>query len=398
MNVTIYPSHPSGTVAAPPSKSMTHRLLISTGLARGESTVRGVALSGDVAATVDCLRALGAKVALENGAAFVRGVDPARAESAVLACRESGSTLRFFVPLCALSGREMTLTGAESLFRRPMDVYEKIFRERGLPFSPDARRLTLRGPLPPGEFRLAGDVSSQFVSGLLFALPLLSGDSVISLLPPVESRAYIDLTLSALAAFGVRAFWRDELTLSVPGSQRFQARDVTVEGDWSAAANFLALGARVTGLDPESLQSDRISEAYFAALDAGRAVLDISGCPDLGPVLMVYAAARSGCVLTGTRRLAFKESDRGSAMASELGKCGVTVTVGENEIAVSGSLTAPGEPLCGHGDHRVVMALAVLCAITGGTVCGTEAVNKSFPDFFERLRALGVGMEFREQP
>ena len=393
MTVTIYPSQPFGSVAAPPSKSMAHRLLLCAGLAEGESVVRGVAPSEDVLATIDCLRVLGASVALDGGTATVRGCDPFRAGGGVLPCRESGSTLRFFAPICALSGRKTALEGTETLLKRPLSEYETLFRERGLLFERGARRLTLQGPLPPGRYELAGNVSSQFVSGLLFALPLLPGDSMICLRPPVESRAYIDMTLAALRAFGVRSEWRDTLTLEIPGGQRYKACSADVEGDWSNAAFFLALGVTVTGLDGASLQSDRACVDAFAALDAGCAALDLSGCPDLGPVLMAYAAARSGGVFTGTRRLALKESDRGAAMAAELRKFGVTVSAEDNRMTVSGGARAPAEALCGHNDHRVVMALAVLCTRTGGTITGAEAVKKSFPDFFERLAALGVRIE-----
>lgn len=393
MTVTIFPSRPDGAVKAPPGKSMAHRLLICAGLARGESTVRGVAPSDDVLATIGCLRAIGASADVDGDTARVRGADPRRSAPEVLNCRESGSTLRFFAPLCALSGRETVLEGAERLFRRPLEPYGTLFKERGLRFEKTGRRLTLRGPLEPGSFELPGDVSSQFVSGLVFALPLLEGDSVIRLRPPVESRAYIDMTVSALASFGVTASWSGELELCVPGGQEYLPRDVSVEGDWSNAAFFLAMGADVTGLDPESLQGDRVCAEHFAALDRGPAEIDLSGCPDLGPVLMAYAAMRSGGVFTGTRRLALKESNRGAAMAEELGKFGVDVSVEENRITVSGGVKTPSETLRGHNDHRIVMALSVLCARTGGAIEGAEAVNKSFPDFFERLKDLNVRLE-----
>lgn len=394
MTVTIFPSNPVGSVAAPPSKSMAHRLLLCAGLARGESMVRGIAPSEDVLATIDCLRALGALIELCGDTARVRGCDPAKAESAVLQCRESGSTLRFFAPICALSGRKMTLEGAESLLRRPLNVYETLFRERGLPFEGGADRLTLCGPLPPGAYELPGDVSSQFVSGLLFALPRLRGDSVIRLRPPVESRGYIDMTMAALRDFGVETRWLDRETIAVPGRQAYAFRsDVTVEGDWSNAAPFLALGVPVTGLDPHSLQGDRVCAAYFDALRRGAAMLDLSDCPDLGPVLFAFAAAHRGGTFTGTRRLRMKESDRGWAMYEELQKFGVPVRVGENEITVGCVLRAPSELLSGHNDHRIVMALAVLCTRTGGTIAGAEAVRKSFPDFFERLKDLRIEME-----
>ena len=396
MNVTIFPSDPAGTVAAPPSKSMAHRLLICAGQTIGETTVRGAALSEDVSATVDCLRALHVDCAYRNGDVTVTGYTPhCGEEGAVLPCRESAGTLRFFLPMC-LSGPPVTFTGSERLLARPLGPYEDVCRKQGILFVKDARSLRVQGKLSPGEFRLPGDVSSQFVSGLLFALPMLRGDSLIRLRPPVESRSYIDMTIAALHTFGVETRWLDRETIAVPGRQYYHWRsEVTVEGDWSNAAPFLALGVPVTGLDPDSLQGDRVCTAYFDALRQGPATLDLADCPDLGPLLFAFAAAHRGGSFTGTRRLRFKESDRGWAMQEELRKFGVEMRIEANAITVGHGLRAPAEALDGHGDHRVVMALAMLCAKTGGTITGAEAVSKSFPDFFERLETLGVKLERR---
>ena len=395
MTVTVTPSAPAGSVPAPPSKSMAHRALICAALAGGGSAVRGVAASQDVLATLDCLRALGAEFSFENGdVTFRRAADVfAPPAGAALPCRECGSTLRFFVPLCLLSGGEATLTGSGTLISRPLGAYADICERQGLLFEKQEYSLRVRGPLRAGDFSLPGDVSSQFVSGLLFALPLPEGDSIIKLRPPVESRAYIDMTLEALEYFGVTARWRDETAIFVPGGQVYRAREMSVEGDWSNAAPFLALGAEVTGLKTDSTQGDKICADYFKALDGGAAELDISGCPDLGPVLMAYAALRFGCVLTGTRRLKLKESDRGEAMRAELSKFGARVELGENRIAVGCGLSAPSGVLDGHNDHRIVMALGVLCARVGGTIAGAEAVDKSFPDFFELLKSINVGVK-----
>ena len=281
MTVTIIPSQPAGAVAAPPSKSMAHRALLCAGLAGGESRVRGIAPSQDVLATVDCLRALGAEVAMDGGTAAVRGTDPAGAPGAVLPCRESGSTLRFFAPICALSAQPMTLTGAPSLLRRPLGVYETLFRERGLPFAVTETALSLRGALTPGAYALPGDVSSQFVSGLLFALPLLAGDSELTLTGQVESRPYIDMTLALMERHGVTAQWRDNIVV-VP-DDAYVSAPLEPEGDWSAAAFWLALQAllpqaRITlhGLRPDSVQGDRriltiLEQNHSAAGNGGRA-------------------------------------------------------------------------------------------------------------------------------
>ena len=393
MRAVFSPSDPRGNVAAPPSKSMAHRLLICAGLADGVSRIEGIEPSEDVSATIDCLSALGATVEVSNGAATVRGTDPKKAKSAIFPCRESGSTLRFFLPLSLLAGEKMILTGSRALLARPLSVYEKLAGEKGFLLEKEENAVRVAGKLTPGDYELPGDVSSQFVSGLLFALPLLRGDSTIRLLPPVESRSYLDLTVSALADFGVTVVWTDETTILVPGGQRYRAHDASVEGDWSNAAPFLSLGVGVTGLREDSLQGDRRISGFFAALDRGSAEIDLSDCPDLAPVLFAYAALRHGGRFTGTRRLAIKESDRGEAMKAELAKCGVAASVGENEITVGRGARPPRESLCGHNDHRIVMADAVLLSNLGGALEGIEAVGKSYPGFFRDLKKCNVKVE-----
>ena len=393
MRAVFTPSTPSGMIKAPPSKSMAHRLLIAAGLSNGVSRVTGIAPSEDVTATVDCLRLLGAGITLANGAATVCGTDPKKSSGATLPCRESGSTLRFFLPLCLLSGGTATLTGSAKLLSRPLSVYETLAKEKGFALAGTETAVRVSGRLTAGEYAIPGDVSSQFVSGLLFALPLLDGDSVIRLLPPVESRSYIDLTLAALAEYGVRAAWTDETTLAVKGGQTYFPHDAAVEGDWSNAAPFLSLGVPVTGLDEGSLQGDRRVAGFLSELDRGCAEIDLSDAPDLAPVLFAHAALRHGGKFTGTRRLAIKESDRGRAMKTELAKCGVAVGIRENEITVGRGAKKPTETLFGHNDHRIVMAAAVLLSHLGGTVEGIEAVAKSFPDFFKQLQSVNIKVE-----
>ncbi len=390
------PSVARGRVAAPPSKSMAHRLLLCAGLSGGPCTVTGVAPSEDVLATLDCLSAMGVTWEWSGDAITLRGGDVFSAPKGEVCCRESGSTLRFFVPLFLLGKQKVTLTGAPRLMERPLEPYQNLCRERTLLCYPEGDKLYLRGPLQPGLYQLPGDVSSQFISGLLFALPLLEAGSVISLTPPVSSRAYIEMTRAAQALFGVESVWTDEHTLRVFGGQRYQPRDCTVEGDWSNAAfleGFDLLGGQVSveNLIENSLQGDKIYHQYYKMLQEGTPVLDIDQCPDLGPVLMALAAAKGGATLTGTRRLALKESDRGAAMAEELAKLGVCCRVEENAITISGGqLRAPQEPLDGHNDHRVVMALSLLLSKVGGSIRGAQAVSKSFPDFFARIASLGV--------
>ena len=236
MRVTIEKSTPQGVVVAPPSKSMAHRMLICAGLAEGRSVVHGIAPSQDVLATLDCLRALGAVAVYEGDTVTVDGIGiPARA-SGPLHCRESGSTLRFFLPLCLFGEDEKHLYGSETLLKRPLDIYRDICQSRQLFFENDGKRVAVRGQLTAGEYTVPGNISSQFITGLLLALPLLDKDSTLHILPPIESLSYIDMTLEALRTFGVDVRWAGETTLLVKGGQRFEPREVRVEGDYSNAA------------------------------------------------------------------------------------------------------------------------------------------------------------------
>lgn len=403
MRVKIKPSRATGSIKAPPSKSMAHRLLISAAMCDGVSQVHGISSCEDVLATLDCLSALGIKTEQNGDTVTVYGKNPREATPTdALRCRESGSTLRFMIPIAMLSGKTTVFYGAESLMRRPMSVYEQLFSELSLTYISDGKSIVVRGPLAGGEYNVVGNVSSQFISGLLFALPSAEGDSRIHIAPPIESRSYIELTLSALRKFGIVATWEDDYTLYVPGKQKFTPGEVTVEGDYSGAAFPDALSlfggeVSVEGLDPESIQGDRAYKRYYEMLACGIPTLHIGDCPDLGPILFAVAAAKFGGIFDGTRRLKIKESDRAAAMANELSKFGTAVKVHEDTVVVYPTdFHAPKEMLYGHNDHRIVMALAVLLTVTGGEIDGAEAVAKSYPNFFEDLRALGIEVECYE--
>ena len=397
MRVTFSPSRAVGRVDAPPSKSMAHRLLICAGLAKGKSIVHGIARSEDVLATIDCLTALGAVCTVDGDTVTVEGVDVRAATPRnTLSCRESGSTLRFMLPIALLCGKSAMLLGSPSLMQRPMQVYETLCREKDMLYLQDEQSIVVKGPLPSGEYRVAGNISSQFISGLLFALPLATGDSTLVITASVESRSYIHLTIAALRSFGVNVTWRDDHTLFIPGNQSYRPQETTVEGDYSNAAFLDAFSlfggdVEVENLLPDSLQGDRVYRSYFEMLCKGTPTIHIGDCPDLGPILFAVAAAKHGGIFNGTRRLRIKESDRAAVMAEELKKFGVSVTVYEDTVVVYPvDFHAPTVPLGGHNDHRIVMALSVLLSITGGTLLGAEAVKKSFPDFFENIQALGV--------
>ena len=424
MIVEFFPSEICGSVKAPPSKSMAHRLLICSGLAAGESVISGIAPSEDVLATIDCLRALGAEIKYSGlsavadsnesgtvsdgnrtksaGTAHVTGTDLLKRGKVMMPCRECGSTLRFLIPLAFFSDSEAVFTGSERLMQRPTSVYEDICAQHGLYFERNTDGIHVCGRLKSGEYSLPGDVSSQFISGLLFALPLVPGESIIKITGRTESRSYIDLTVSALRQFGVTVDFRGDNEIIIPGGQSYAPQMAEVEGDYSNAAFFEAFNliggdVTVTGLSSESLQGDRVYKEYFSAIKNGRPTLSIASCPDLGPVLLAAAAARHGAVLTDTKRLKIKESDRGAAMAQELSKLGAELRLFDSRIeADRGELHRPDMDLCGHGDHRIVMALSVLLTVTGGRIRGAEAVAKSMPDFFEKIERLGARIRYYE--
>ncbi len=397
MTVRIKKGTARGCVTAPPSKSMAHRLVISAAMCRGVSRIRGISDCEDVRATVACMTSLGASIVREGCDLIINGIDMMRATpSGVLDAGESGSTLRFLIPVAMLSGKTVMFRGKEGLMRRPMEVFSKLFSERGLVFIQDGESITVKGKLTPGEYQLVGNVSSQFISGLLFALPTLGGDSRIRITTPIESRSYIEMTLAAIRLFGIRAEWEGEHTIFIPGKQSYTAGDVTVEGDYSGAAftdafNILGGDVRVSGLKEESIQGDKVYKKYYDMINTGIPTIHIGDCPDLGPILFALAAAKRGGVFTGTRRLKIKESDRALSMAEELKKFGVTVSVYDDKTVIYPvKFEAPKELLSGHNDHRIVMSLAVLLTLVGGELEGAEAISKSYPEFFEDLTSLGI--------
>ena len=422
MIAVLQPGRPAGRVTAPPSKSMAHRAVLAAGLARGLSRVRNLEYSQDVLATLNAVRQLGARVEIRENWADIEGRGGFATLRAPIDCGESGSTLRFLIPVCSLTGQQVRFCGRGRLMQRPQGPYAEIFEQQGRMFCQNETGILIKGGLRPGEYRLAGDVSSQFISGLLFALPLMMGDSSITITPPFESRSYVNLTLAALADFGVRArFVPDEelpqgaaARLEVPGNQRYHNREYTVEGDYSQGAFFAVLGAlrgdiTVEGLAPASGQGDaaileilqrcgarftRTGDAVqFAKSELTAVEIDLADCPDLGPILMVLGAFCKGkTVIRNAGRLRLKESDRIAAMEEELRRFGVQIRSTEDTVTIAGGpLVMPGE-LQGHNDHRVVMALTVaaLAAQLPVRIHGAEAVAKSWPAFFDVVRGLGV--------
>lgn len=413
MLARIQPSRLQGSVTVPPSKSMAHRALLCAGLAAGTTQIQGILPSQDMEATCRALTALGASIVRQGSLARVQGVaGRPKAPQGPVDCGESGSTLRFLIPAFALASAPARLTGRGRLPQRPLGPYGAIFHGQGLPFAQDETGVSFQGPLAPGDYGLPGDVSSQFISGLLFALPLLPGDSHIRIQPPFESRGYVNMTLQVMDAFGVQAAFLDGLTLHVPGNQLFTApaAPFLVEGDDSQAAFFLTLDAilgdvSVAGLSLRSIQGDRVMGEILARCGhvpgqpprpLAPFVADLGDCPDLGPILMTLGLFCQGeSRLLNAGRLRLKESDRGTAMAQELGKLGGQASLAGDEIRIRQSRLRPGPALSSHGDHRIAMALAVaaLGARIPADIQGAEAVEKSYPDFWKDLAAIGARVE-----
>ena len=423
---SVSPGSLCGTLAVMPSKSASHRAVMMAAMAAGTTRIEPLQLSKDVEATLRCAQALGLidapEIAPHATPGFVRvcmhgGGSVMGGSVRTLDCGESGSTLRFFIPLALDGCGPVRFTGQGRLMQRPLDVYEQLFAPLGVSWTQEGDSLTVCGALQSGEYRLRGDVSSQFITGLLLALPRLDGDSTIRITTRLESRAYVELTRSVQQHFGVTSHWLDDgQTLFVPGRQKILSPGhAHVESDWSHAAFYLVAGAiggagliRLTGLNLASAQGDRAIVSILEHMGAiiGRdsdgltvcssrlrhAAVDASQIPDLGPALAVAMAAADGeSRITGAARLRIKESDRLSAMHRALTACGADVTELPDGLIIRGGKPLRGAEIDGCNDHRIVMAMAVASAIAKGEIIisDAEAVSKSAPAFWQEFASLG---------
>lgn len=399
MKVKILPSKTSGEVSAPPSKSFAHRYLIGSVLSRGKCVIKNIADSDDISATLSCIEQLGGSVTKDGNTVTVIPTNENQIENAVFDCKESGSTLRFFIPVVLATGaKNCTFSGSERLLARGIKEYEKLFENSDVKIKSDEKSIETSGKLTAGNYEISGEVSSQYTTGMLFALSVLSGKSTLKITGNVESRAYVDMTIKVLKDFGADITEPEKNFFEINGKGRLSPGEFTVEGDWSNAAFLIALSRllgtiSVSGLNENSVQGDRFSSVAFDALDGENAEIDLKDCPDLAPILFSYAAYKNGGKFINTRRLRVKESDRANVMAEELKKFGANVKVYENSVEIEKTqLKPPIVPLCGHNDHRIVMALSVLAAVFGAEIDGAEAVNKSYPDFFRVIKKAGVNV------
>ncbi|MGN1402785.1 MAG: 3-phosphoshikimate 1-carboxyvinyltransferase [Ruminococcus sp.] len=405
MNVEITPSKLHGTVRIPASKSVAHRMLICAALAEGTSVISGVDISRDITATMEVLTAFGAAFSQDGSTITVTGVGGrAAAKEAIADCCESGSTLRFLIPVAAALGIHTTFFGQGRLPQRPITAYLRELPPKGITFYyENTMPFTIEGHLQPGIYELEGDVSSQYVTGLLFALALLDGDSEIRMLSRLESRPYVDLTIDCLRRFGVE-IKETENGYSIPGGQKLHPCDLAVEGDYSQAAFFYvanALGSDVelTNLNPDSVQGDKkiieITSQMCYNLKEGKPAcftVDASDIPDLVPILAVLATfGTAPSRITGAHRLAIKESDRLAATADMLNRLGGKVTASADGLEIEPVQELHGGIVDSFGDHRIVMCAAVAATRCTGvvTILHGDCVEKSYPRFFEDYQQLG---------
>lgn len=409
MEMKVSPSKLIGRVAAPSSKSFSHRMLIAAALADGVSEVSGISSSKDIEATVGAMTALGAKIFSEDGLFTVMGIkEPA--EKTDIDCCESGSTLRFVIPIAAALGCEGRFFGSGKLPERPITPYIREFAKHGVSIVREegVMPFSMSGRLTGGDYELEGDVSSQFITGLLFALPLCSEDSVIRLTSKLESKPYADMTVQSLAAFGIEI--EESVSengfpiYSIKGGQKYRKAAVSTEGDYSQAAFYFAanaLGAEITvdNLNPDSVQGDKkileiVQKISYNKINGRLSAftVDVTDIPDLVPILTVLGCFTDGVSrIIGAKRLKIKECDRLAAISEALNNIGGNVRAAEDELEIYPIEKFHSGRINGCNDHRIVMASAVAAAMSDGDIIITDAdaVEKSYPDFWRDYRSLG---------
>lgn len=397
--VKINKSIACGVLNAPPSKSYAHRLLIASMLSNDNCIVNNISMSNDIIASINCIKALGKDVIINKDSINVISSNKELDDELVFDCLESGSTLRFFIPIACLSGKKLIFKGSKRLIERGIGVYEDIFKKQNISLIKEEDRYIIEGKLKSDDFYVNANISSQFISGLLFALPLLDGDSRIIITSNIESKNYIDITIDVLKQAGIDIEFNDNI-FYIKGNQKYICNNYTVEGDYSNSAfleafNYLGGNVIVNGLNDNSCQGDKVYKEYFDILNKGYACIDIKNCIDLGPILFCFSALKYGAKFINTSRLKIKESDRVKDLASELEKFGVLVIDNGNEVIIDNkNLHKASCVLSGQNDHRIVMALSIMLSVFGGEIEGYEAVNKSYPKFFEDLKRLGVEVEY----
>ena len=418
--IKLFPSNLSGEVNIPSSKSITHRALISAALSKGESIIENVTFSEDIYATIKALETLGAHFTIDDDKVTVKGTKKIKYNKQPVDCNESGSTLRFMIPILSLTKKEVTFIGKESLLKRPMEIYNTIFEKSNASFEMDDDKIVVNGSIKANDYSISGNISSQFITGLLFALPLLKKDSKITITGDFESKSYVDLTIQTLKKFGITIQETDTGYL-IPGNQEYQATKYKVEGDYSQAAFFLVGGVlngsiKCDNLELESLQGDAqiidviqsmggkiiLNEDSLSTVksDLKGTTIDISNCPDLGPIIALLGALAKGSThIINAGRLRLKESDRIESTVQTLAKLGATIKSEKDRIIIYGKkeLTG-GVTVDSFNDHRIAMMVSIAASLCEKPVTLTtaNAVNKSYPNFYQDYSKIGGKYQTKE--
>lgn len=412
-SIQVLPCQFQGTVSVPPSKSAAHRAIICAALAGGKSVIQPIDLSNDITATINCMKSLGAKIELDGNILTVDGSSIFSENRLVLDCGESGSTLRFLIPIAAAGGIETEFIGHGLLPQRPIGVYTDCLPKHGVRTeTKGGLPLKIDGILKSGAYEIPGNISSQFITGLLLALPLLEGDSEIILTSPAQSVGYIQMTIDMMHAFGVEV-QKTSNGWHISGSQHYSPRNFTVEGDWSQAAFFMTMAAlngeiMINNLDIHSSQGDKACIEIYQKFGANISLeedkikihsgklkgieINAENIPDMVPALAVCAALAEGTtVISHAERLRIKECDRLRAMTENLSKLGADITETPDGLIIKGVPQLHGGSVKGFNDHRIVMSLACAAAACNGEIIisDKESINKSYPSFFEDYQKLG---------
>lgn len=421
-SIKITPGRLFGSLKIPPSKSIAHRAIISAGLAEGTSIIDNVDFSQDIIATIDALKALGVHIdsqvnnpSIKENTLSIGGVKDIKILRDTIECYESGSTLRFFIPITALSGQKVTFTGKGKLVERPLDIYYRIFDRQNIRYYNNMGKLplTIEGRLKPDSFELEGNISSQFITGLMFSLPLLQEDSRITITNAFESKGYVDMTRDVLKDFSIEVSKEDENKFYIKGNQKYKGTNYRVEGDFSQAA-FWLVGGIISGeiqckdLKLDSLQGDRVildiiktmggrienigGNVLASQSETKATTIDASQCPDLVPILAVLASFSLGTTqIINAQRVRIKESDRLKAIATELNKLGGQVEELRDALIITGQSTLKGGMVDSWNDHRIAMALAIAATRCKEpvTITNSDVVKKSYPGFWEDFIKVG---------
>lgn len=418
MKIDVFPSVVSGTITPPASKSMLHRSIISAAMSIGITRINNVVYSEDVLATINAFKALGVQIETSDNHLVIESKGLGEIEdNMVVDCNESGSTLRFLIPVLSHS-KKLYFKGKSGLLKRPMTIYEELFRNQELEYKKDELYISTKGKIKPGNFKIRGDISSQFISGLMFILPTLDGDSSIEIIGDLESSNYVDLTISVLKKFSIIISFSKNRFL-IKGNQTYKSTEIDAEIDFSQLAFFAVLGTinntiTVNGINWDSLQPDKsifdiietmggnihkgLNQAVFSHSNTHGIPINVGQFPDLAPILGVLGASSSQKTeILNAKRLIIKESNRLLTTYNMLKNFGVNVTMGEDFLEIYGGSKLTGCEVDSYNDHRIAMAASIAATVANSkvTINNAEAINKSYPNFYKDLESLGVKILYR---